>query len=279
MSRPPLIAITTDVKEIDGYVWHAAIEVYITAISDVSDGVPLLVPCLGSRFAPDTLLDRVDGILVTGSRSNVHPALYGEAETEETRPHDEARDKTTLPLIRAAITRGVPLLAICRGIQELNVALGGTLISEVQELDGRMDHRSPLGVPNDERFAIKHGVSIVEGGCLGRIIGSGDIQVNSVHRQAIGQLSDQLAVEATAPDGTIEAVCVKDSIGFAIGVQWHPEYWAATDSPSRAIFEAFGDAARKRSQAVRNNDALQVAKTNDDAKFAEACNSEDFAPQ
>lgn len=244
MPNSPLIALTTDTKPIDGYTWHGAIDVYSRAVAEVSGAVPLLVPSLGEYIDRDALLDRIDGLIATGARSNVHPSLYGVPATPESEPYDPDRDATSLPLIRAAIDKGVPLLAICRGIQELNVALGGTLVSEVQELDGRMDHRAPADLSPDERFAIKHPVAIAEGGCLGRVFDGDTIDVNSVHRQAVGRLADRLIVEATAPDGTIEAVSVKDAPGFAVGIQWHPEYWARTDAPSRAIFEAFGDAAR-----------------------------------
>ncbi len=140
----------------------------------------------------------------------------------------------------------MPLLAICRGFQELNVALGGTLISEVQELPGRHDHRAPVSDVQAERFAIRQDVVITTGGCLGRIVEAEAFQVNSLHRQAVGRLAEGLTVEAVAPDGTIEAVSVTGARGFAVGVQWHPEYWVATDAPSGRLFRAFGDAMRER---------------------------------
>ena len=162
-----------------------------------------------------------------------------------TNPMIPARDATSLPLIRRAIERGVPLLAICRGIQELNVALGGTLATEIQELDGRMDHRAPQSDQQAERFAIRHPVHIKPGSCLASVMQSDSVQVNSVHRQAIDSPAPQLDIEAVADDGTIEAVSVKNCPrSFAVGVQWHPEYWVKSDSPSRKIFAAFGDAAR-----------------------------------
>jgi anthranilate/para-aminobenzoate synthase component II len=154
------------------------------------------------------------------------------------------RDATTLPLIRAAVARGVPLLAICRGIQEMNVALGGTLLTEVQELEGRIDHRAPVSDDQDERFAIHQTISIKPDSCLAGIFGAGEIKANSVHRQAVGKVGANLVVEAVAEDGTVEAVSVKNSKAFAVGVQWHPEYWAKTDEASGQIFKAFGDAAR-----------------------------------
>jgi len=151
-----------------------------------------------------------------------------------------------MALIRRAIERGVPLLAICRGIQELNVALGGSLATEIQELPGRLDHRKPETEDRDVAFAIRHSIEVKEGSCLAAIVGGGQVQVNSLHRQAISKLAPRLAVEAVAEDGTVEAVSVIDAPGFAIGVQWHPEYWVGNDAISDKIFAAFGEAVRAR---------------------------------
>ncbi len=170
-SRPiPLVAVTADVRDADGYRWHAAAETYVKAVTIGLGGLPVVVPSLGDALDIEALLERVDGVLVTGSRSNVHPPLYGAEADAASEPYDHARDATTLPLIRAALRHGVPLLAICRGFQELNVALGGTLISEVQELPGRHDHRAPVSDVQAERFAIRQDVVITTGGCLGRIV-------------------------------------------------------------------------------------------------------------
>lgn len=240
----PVVLFTSDVKAFDGYVWHAAPTTYLEAVLGEAGAMPVIVSSFGDRLDFDAILDRVDGLVVTGAKSNVHPSRYGVEATEAMGPFDEARDATSLPLIRRAIERGIPLLAICRGIQELNVALGGSLVSEVQDLPGRMDHRMPDAPTMDGRFAIRQGVTIAAGGCLGRVLGPGDIAVNSLHRQAVGRLADGLVVEATAPDGTIEAVSVKGAPGFTLGVQWHPEYWAASDGPSKAILKAYGAAVR-----------------------------------
>ena len=242
-SDPPLIAIPCDLKEVDGYRWHAVAQQYVNAVLHVSKCLPMLVPALGDDLDVDGLLDRVDGVLLSGSRSNVHPGRYGVPASEKHAPFDEARDSTTLPLIHAAVDRGVPLFAICRGFQELNVALAGSLITEVQEHEGRRDHRAPEHDDHDVRFGLRHHVDVT-GSRLAAILGVDTIDVNSLHRQAVGSLSDRLHVEARADDGTIEAVTVKDAKGFALGVQWHPEYWARTDAPSHRLFEAFGEAAR-----------------------------------
>ena len=247
--RQPLVSISTDVRQFENYTWHAAPQQYLEAALSAAGVLPVLVPSFGDRLDIDALLASVDGVMVTGSKSNVHPSLYGGDASPENGPYDEARDATTLPLIRKAVEQGVPLLAICRGIQEMNVALGGTLATEIQEHEGIMDHRAPVSDDQDERFAIRQSVSIKPGSCLAGVFGAGEIMVNSVHRQAVGRLGGRLQVEATAQDGTVEAVSVVGAPAFAVGVQWHPEYWARSDDASARIFRAFGDAARAHAEA------------------------------
>jgi putative glutamine amidotransferase len=185
------------------------------------------------------LLDRLDGVLFNGSPSNVAPMRYG-ADFDATPDfHDPERDATTLPLIRAALERGLPILCICRGMQELNVALGGTLYQEVHKIPGRMDHRAGEGT-REELFRIKHNVALT--GELARITGAAEIAVNSLHGQGIDQLAEGLAVEATAPDGTIEAVRVTGAKNFAIAVQWHPEWEVTHFEDRKRLFTAFGEA-------------------------------------
>lgn len=243
MSKP-LILITADVKLVDGYNWHAAPATYLNAVIKGSSGIPLVLPSFGEEINFDEVLDRVDGVLATGSRSNVYPELYGEKPTEENGPYDHDRDATTLPLLRRAIERGIPVFAICRGMQELNVALGGSLLTEIQELDGRMDHRAPTSENPDERFKIAHPITVGQNTQLASVLGSDTVEVNSLHRQALGTLGNSLIVEARAADGTIEAVSVANAPGYVVATQWHPEYWVSTDSPSQKLFSAFGDAAR-----------------------------------
>ena len=242
----PIVAVSTDVRQFENYTWHAAPRQYLEAAISGSGVLPVLVPSFGERLDLEALLARVAGVMLTGSKSNVDPTLYGGEATEENGPYDRDRDATTVPLIRLAIARGVPLLAICRGFQELNVALGGTLVPEVHKVPGRVDHRSPDSTDQSERFAIRQDVVVATGSCLGRILGDGVIRVNSLHRQAVLRLADGLSIEAVAPDGTIEAVSVTDAAGFAVGVQWHPEFWVATDAPSGRLFRAFGEAMRER---------------------------------
>lgn len=240
----PVIAVACDTFEFDNRRWHGAPEFYLEAALEVAGLVPLLVPGYGARIDMAALLARVDGVMLTGSKTNVHPSLYDVAPTAAHEPFDEARDATAIPLAGAALDAGKPLFVICRGMQELNVALGGSLATEIQELPGRNDHRAPQSDSQDERFGLTHDIAPRAGGPLATVVGAEAIAVNSLHRQAVDQLSPRLLVEAVAEDGTIEAVSVKDAAGFAVGVQWHPEYWAKTDTPSRQLFEAFGAAVR-----------------------------------
>ncbi|MBC8129983.1 MAG: gamma-glutamyl-gamma-aminobutyrate hydrolase family protein [Rhizobiaceae bacterium] len=239
-----LVAVPADIRTIGNHRWHAAPETYLKAVIRVSGAIPLLVPALSAELDIAEILSRVDGVLVTGSVTNVHPARYGKKPSAAHEPYDEDRDALTDAMIKGAIDRGVPLLAICRGHQELNVARGGTLATEIQDLDGRMDHRSGDHPEQKDRYAIRQPVHTKADSTLGRIVGKTEFEVNSLHRQAIDRLGDGLTVEATAPDGTIEAISVDGARGFALGVQWHPEYWAETDAASAAIFTAFGEACR-----------------------------------
>lgn len=241
----PIILITTELRSIDGFSWHAAIDTYLKGVAAIG-GAPVLLPSLGDQLDLDALLSRVDGVLLTGSRSNVHPARYGVEPSVRHEPYDLDRDATVFRLIPRALEAGVPLFAICRGFQELNVALGGTLITEAQERPGSLDHRAPPDLPQEVRFGLRHEVTFEPDSRLGALVNACCIRVNSVHRQVIDRLAPGLVVEARAPDGTIEAVRVAKASSFAFGVQWHPEYWAATDAPSGALFRAFGEAARRR---------------------------------
>lgn len=243
----PLIGIPVDVRQIDEQPFHAVGEKYVTAVADAAGGIPVLIPALGDRLNLDDLVRRLDGVLFTGSPSNVAVHHYGGPPDRPDSPQDPARDAVTLPLIRTAIDAGLPIFCICRGFQELNVALGGTLHTHVHDQPGRQDHRSPKGT-FEERYGPRHPVKLAPGGAFARILGATEIQVNSLHWQGINRVADNLIVEGTAPDGTIEAVQVRGARGFALGVQWHPEYRVLENPASKALFRAFGDAARARSQ-------------------------------
>lgn len=227
--------------------FHAAAEPYVRAVPEGAGGLPVILPSLGSGLDLDALVARLDGLLLTGSPSNVQPERYrGHTPRPETLL-DPRRDATTLPLIDKALEAGLPVLAICRGHQELNVALGGSLHQHVHELDGRIDHRAPSDKPMAERYAVAHDVELASGSMLASLIGgTRATRVNSLHAQAIDRLAPGLSVEARAPDGTIEAVRVTGARRFAIGVQWHPEWMLESDELARALFRAFGEAARDR---------------------------------
>ncbi len=245
----PIVAIVADTREFDNEDWHCVPDQYMTALTKVANVLPMFIPALGSFVDHDSLLDRVDGVMMTGSKANVHPSYYGQEPDERFEPYDLRRDETSLPLIRAAVEKGVPLLALCRGIQELNVAFGGTIRPMIHEEEGSLDHRAADVLDRDKQFEIDQEVTATKGGCIEEILGP-EFRTNSLHSQAIANISPRLVVEATASDGTVEAVSVKDAKAFAVGVQWHPEYWSETDSTSRKLFETFGDAVRRKSTVI-----------------------------
>lgn len=247
----PIVLISTDVRVADGYHWHATPQTYLDAVREGAGVIPLGLPNFGDGVDLDGLLDRVDGVVMTGSRSNVHPSTYGAEPSPAHEPFDPARDRMSIELVRRALAKGLPVLSICRGMQELNVALGGTLATEIQDLPGRIDHRAPQSDAQEARFAIRHPVEVRPGGLLSGIVNSDHIDVNSLHRQAIDRLAPGLTVEATAADGTIEAVSGKNQKSFLLGVQWHPEYWFRTDTASAAILAAFGEAVREYAAETR----------------------------
>ena len=247
----PLIGISCCTKQfgVFGMPNHAASDTYVRATDQIVHGVPVLIPANGPTADIETLLERLDGIILTGSRSNVQPSLYDGPPHAEGTHEDPARDGTTLPLIRAAVVRGVPLLAICRGFQELNVAMGGSLHQRLQDLPDRFDHSTPMQPSPKVRQGKAHSVRITPGGWLHRLAGASEIAVNSLHNQGVNRLAPGLVVEATAPDGTIEAVRVVSTpagpvSGYAVGIQWHPEYDWPTDAVSHAIFADFAEAVR-----------------------------------
>lgn len=240
-----IVGIPVCNRDINGLPQHATPARYGEAVIGGVGAVPVLLPPVGQALL--AILDRLDGLLVSGSPSNVEPRLYGVAELLTPDRHDPCRDGTTLPLIRAALARGMPLLAICRGIQELNVALGGTLHQQVQDLPGRLDHRGGPGAP-DYRYRPKHDVAL--SGQLARIVGKSAIRTNSSHEQAVDQVGKGLVVEGVAADGTIEAVRLASAPGWAFGVQWHPEWRYAENPDSVAIFRAFGEACRAYAGAL-----------------------------
>jgi putative glutamine amidotransferase len=255
MSYLPLVGLPADTHESHGFLYHSIGDKYVRAVAEAALCTPVMIPSMIDALEIDALLDHFDGILMTGAVSNVHPPHYGEQPSADHEPYDHARDATTLKLISRVVERGIPLFCICRGFQELNVVLGGTLETELQKGEGRLDHRAPVHDDVDVRYAPSHAINIRPGGMLEKILGKRETMVNSIHRQGIKRLAPGLAVEATAPDGIIEAVSVRDAKTFAFGTQWHPEFKAMNNPDSVRLFAAFGEAvrahARKRSGPVR----------------------------
>jgi putative glutamine amidotransferase len=253
-SKRPLIGIPADRRMLGLHPFHAVGEKYITAVLDAAGALPLLVPSIGRELALDELLERVDGLLFTGSPSNVEPHHY---RGEPSRPgtlHDPARDATTLPLLPRAIAAGIPVFGICRGFQEMNVACGGTLWQQIHEVPGHQVHHEDPAQPLDVQYGPSHAVRLVKGGVLHALAGADTLEVNSLHHQGVRTLGAGLVAEAHAPDGVVEAFRVAGARRFAMAVQWHPE-WKATDNAfSRVLFEAFGEAARDCAAARTHQD-------------------------
>jgi len=243
-TRKPLIGIPADRRILGPHPFHCVGEKYIDAVAEAAQGIPVLIPALGDRADLDEVLARVDGILLTGSPSNVEPQRYAGPPSDPDTLHDPHRDATTLPMIPRVIAAGMPLFAVCRGFQEMNVAFGGTLWQKVQELPGMRDHRENKEDPLDVQYAPVHEVELVAGGLLHRIAGADRVVVNSLHSQGVQTLGQGLDVEARAPDGLVEGFSVRSAPGFALAVQWHPEWQVMKNPFSRALFAAFGEAAR-----------------------------------
>lgn len=239
----PFIGIPCCVRSIHERPFHTVSERYPSAVIEAAGCLPVLIPAIGPKTDCTAMLDRLDGLLITGSPSNVEPHHYGGPPSMEGTLHDPDRDATTLPLIREAVRRDMPVLAICRGIQELNVALGGTLHQRIFEMPERFNHRRRRRptIPEAERYGPAHPVHLSQGGRLFALAGADEIMVNSLHGQGIDRPAPDLLVEAIAPDGQIEAVSLPGA-RFVVGVQWHPEYKATENPFSRALFEAFSQA-------------------------------------
>lgn len=245
MSLKPVIGVPACRKYIEDQPFHAVGEKYLQALIDGADALPLVIPVMAEHLAIDDLLAQVDGVFLTGSMSNVEPRHYAGAPSAPGTLHDPERDAATLPLTRRALVAGVPIMAVCRGFQEVTVALGGSLHQKVHEVPGYHDHREKAGAPLDVQYGPSHEVNLVEGGLLRRLAGTGKVMVNSLHSQGVARLPEGVSVEAVADDGLIEAFTVDDVPGFAVAVQWHPEWRVTENSFSLAIFSAFGDACRE----------------------------------
>jgi len=247
-SARPLIGIPADRRMVGHHPFHMVGEKYARAVIDAAGGAPLLIPALAEELGFDELLERLDGLLFTGSPSNVEPHRYQGTPSAPGTLHDPARDATTLPLIRKAVAAGIPVFGVCRGFQEMNVAFGGTLHQRLHEVAGLLDHRDDETQPLEVQYGPAHEVTLEAGGLLRSLAASDRIRVNSLHSQGIDQLGSELAVEARAPDGLVEAFRVRSAPGFALAVQWHPEWQVMANPFSRALFGAFGQAASQRAQ-------------------------------
>lgn len=228
----------------DQYSVHAGGTMNSQAVSEVAGALPLLIPADPRYVSVNELLEVCDGFLLTGGRPNVHPEEYGEAPTPAHGDFDRGRDAIVLPLVRACVERGQPFFGVCRGFQEVNVALGGTLYPEIRDLPGRMNHRMPPEGTLEEKFALRHSVRFAEGGVFHRLLGAPEVMTNTLHGQGIKHPGERIVIDGHAPDGTPEAIYVKDAPGFSLAVQWHPEWNAANDPVSRPLFTAFGEAVR-----------------------------------
>ena len=245
----PVVLVPACNRHIGQHPFHVAGKKYIDAVR-LAGCQPLVVPS-AALDEIDGLLDIADGVLLTGSPSNVHPSRFGEAVHDADLPLDAERDDWVLALIPRALARGVPLFGICRGFQETNVALGGSLHQAVQEVEGQHDHRAPQGAPAEQAYGFAHAVVVEPGGRLESMIDSAQFEVNSVHGQGVNRLAQGLRVEARAPDGLVEAFSVEEAAGFNLCVQWHPEWQAADNPVSVRLFQAFGAACAAYRQQHR----------------------------
>lgn len=242
----PVVGIPADRRMIGPHPFHAVGEKYIAAVVHAADCLPLLIPVMETPLDVTQILAHVDGIFFPGSPSNVEPARYAGPPSVPGTLHDPHRDATTLSLIPRAIAQGIPLFGVCRGFQEMNVALGGTLHQRVHEVPGFSDHREDKEQPLEVQYGPAHDVVLEEGGLLRSLAASDRIRVNSLHGQGIETLAPGAVIEARAPDGLIEAFRVKDAPSFALGVQWHPEWQVMNNPFSMALFAEFGRATREK---------------------------------
>ncbi len=244
-ARRPVVGIIGNAHTMnERYEVHAAGHINSEAVAEVAGCVPLIVPADPRFVSVADLMAVCDGFLLTGGRPNVHPDEYGEPETPAHGAFDRGRDAITLPLIRACVESGQPFLGVCRGFQEVNVAMGGSLYPEIRDLPGRLNHRMPPDGTMEEVFAHRHVVKFTEGGVFARLMGASEVMTNTLHGQGVARVGGRIVIDGVAPDGTPEALYVKDAPGFTLSVQWHPEWNAANDPVSRPLFTAFGDAVR-----------------------------------
>jgi putative glutamine amidotransferase len=251
MFSRPVIGVPADRRMLDPHPFHMVGEKYLKALIDGADALPLIVPVIATHIDVEALLEHMDGILLTGSTSDIEPHHYAGEPSREGTLHDPERDALTLPLARRALEIGMPVFAVCRGFQEMNVALGGSLHQHVNEVPGYHNHKENPDDSLDVQYGPSHPVALVEGGLLHRLHGETSAVVNSLHGQGVRQLADGVSVEAIADDGLIEAFTVDGAQGFSLAVQWHPEWKVTENRFSMQIFRAFGDACREHAAGRR----------------------------
>jgi|TARA_Y100001956_G_C4089701_1_gene172377 putative glutamine amidotransferase len=259
MTRPIVGIIGNQHLINDSYPVHAVGHMNSEAVATVSNCLPMLIAPDPRLVTVEELLEACDGFILTGGRPNVHPEEYGEPATEAHGDFDRCRDAITLPLVRACVERGQPFMGICRGFQEVNVAMGGSLYPEIRDLPGRMNHRMPPDGTLEEKFALRHTVKFSAAGPFHQMMGAQEVMTNTLHGQGIKEPGARIVIDGYAPDGTPEAIFVKDAPGFTYSVQWHPEWDSANDPVSRPLFEAFGTATRAYAEARRAHPLRQSA--------------------
>lgn len=236
----PVIGVSASRTTGDGVEYDRVRCRYLSAVYDVAECIPIIVPnCVGDRRDADTLLQLIDGLILTGDRSNIAAEWYGEAQIESAAQLDPARDLTALTIIPRAVELGIPLLAICRGFQELNVSLGGDLYQDLGSEERFIRHKEDESLPRDLQYQPLHDLHVT-GNVLRTIAGRNVVRVNSLHKQGVRKLAPGLDVEAVASDGLVEAVSVRGAAAFTLGVQWHPEWHVKSDELCREIFKTFG---------------------------------------
>lgn len=244
-SRKPLVGVVSDIQRIEPHAFHTVGDKYLRALAQSADVIPVIIPAILPDQPIEQWLSHLDGVFLTGAYSMIDPALYNEARIDREYSYDVGRDALATSIVTTAIKLDLPLFAVCRGLQDINVALEGSLYQVVQNVADMMDHQEDKSAPLNEQYDIAHSVTLTEGGLLHNILGVLDIAVNSLHSQGINRLGNGLVVEATAPDGLIEAVRI-EQMTFALAVQWHPEWKVNNNPQQKRLFEAFGDACRAR---------------------------------
>lgn len=259
MPRPAIGIITNRHVISEEYIVHGGGLINTEAVAQVAGCVPLMVPADPKHVDIADLMEICAGFMFTGGRPNVHAEEYGEEHSEAHGDMDRDRDRLVLPLIRALVERGQPFLGVCRGFQEVNVAMGGSLYPEIRDLPGRDNHRMPPNGTLEEKFALRHEVTFTEGGPFHQILGDARVMTNTLHGQGIKEAGDRVVIDGHAPDGTPEAFYIDGAPGFTLSVQWHPEWNAKTDPVSRPLFQSFGDACRDWAEHRRASPVLRRA--------------------